>query len=140
MPPAASAVALGPIGLVGQGFTPPDFNLKHLLGELEKLSESARHTTEAANGAYNLAVTAGNAADQLLRTADRIVRLPTDTALPSQAFGDLGGRWPPKAVWQGLAASPSGAAAAAAVCACVRCCMDRQRLVSNARGRLSGFL
>mmetsp|Transcript_11576 Transcript_11576/g.21954 ORF Transcript_11576/g.21954 Transcript_11576/m.21954 type:complete len:155 (+) Transcript_11576:38-502(+) len=81
--------------LLGQGFIPPDFHtgrLRMLLARLVKQTESMQ---KAANFGEQALVSAGAAAEQAARHADRAYRLPA--AEPgTEAMGEFEGFLPPR--------------------------------------------
>eukprot|EP00933_Yihiella_yeosuensis_P013224 TRINITY_DN1234_c0_g1_i1.p1 TRINITY_DN1234_c0_g1~~TRINITY_DN1234_c0_g1_i1.p1 ORF type:complete len:158 (-),score=39.58 TRINITY_DN1234_c0_g1_i1:182-655(-) len=86
------------VGLSGQGFESPDFNLQHLMQTLQKVSQKAGQASDAARHGEEAIVSAGAAAEQAARHADRVARLPAGE-VGSEAFGDAEGTVPPRFRW-----------------------------------------
>ncbi|CAJ1328733.1 unnamed protein product [Effrenium voratum] len=81
--------------LLGQGFIPPDFNTGRIRALLARLVKTTESMEQAANWGEQGLVSAGAAAEQAARHADRAFRLPM--AEPgTEAMGELEGMFPPR--------------------------------------------
>mmetsp|Transcript_29637 Transcript_29637/g.80109 ORF Transcript_29637/g.80109 Transcript_29637/m.80109 type:complete len:135 (-) Transcript_29637:186-590(-) len=95
---ALEPVTVAPRGLVGQGFHPPDFDLRHLQETLQQMIEKAGVIGEAAGKAEESLTHAAAAAEQVARHADMVSRMPS-SELPDEAFGSVEGLFPPRHRW-----------------------------------------
>mmetsp|Transcript_36586 Transcript_36586/g.105401 ORF Transcript_36586/g.105401 Transcript_36586/m.105401 type:complete len:123 (-) Transcript_36586:301-669(-) len=92
------SVAPAPRGLVGQGFQAPDFDVRHLQQTLSQMAEHAQLIGKAAGRSEESLAHAAAAAEQAARHADMASRMPS-AELPSEAFGDVEGFFPPRYRW-----------------------------------------